>query len=231
MKGFLKYLMAFIILSNSVYSQTRVIKPAKKSYPKSTNLAISGSVTRSVLYLSRNVKEDNDALGYSFSLIYDGAKLFRMSFEYTRYNTINIEPTWYDIHASTAEVNGQIIARFRNNKAYFYPLFGVSYNIFSGYFTGRNDFLGVGEKYKSNTIVSTNWFGVNIGTGYEYRFKAVSLFMDYKMRVGKADRKQLNIMDVCYSFGLRYNLRVPSIYKIFSGTKSRYLLDTEKAEK
>ena len=52
------------------------------------------------------------------------------------------------------------------------------------------------------------------------------------MRVGKSDfQNPLNIMDGCFSFGLRYNLTVPSVYKIFRGTKSRYLLDSKTADK
>ncbi|MCW3078436.1 MAG: hypothetical protein JWO32_3045 [Bacteroidetes bacterium] len=102
--------------------------------------------------------------------------------------------------------------------------------MFSGYFTGRNDFLNLSEKYPVNQNISTNWVGLNVGTGYEYYFKFLSFFVDYKMRVGFSDKHQLNIMDVCYTFGLRYNLKVPSIYKIFSGTRSRYLLDSEPVE-
>jgi hypothetical protein len=217
------FIMFFIC--TSCYSQTRVIKPVKKSRPVSTNLGIGGSITRSVLYLSRNVKENNDAKGYSFSLVYGGARLLRLSTEFTRYRTINIVPTWYNISAATFELNGHLIARFQTDKAYFYPIFGVSYNTFSGFFTGQNDFLHIGEKHSANTTVITRWLGLNIGTGFEYKFKAISAFMDYKMRIGKADRNQLNIMDVCYHFGFRYNLKIPSVYKLFSGTRNRYFLE------
>ncbi|MGZ3919967.1 MAG: hypothetical protein ACXVC7_06740, partial [Bacteroidia bacterium] len=135
------YITLFLLLVSIGHSQTRVIKPAKKKYPKSTNLGIGASMTRSVIYLNRNVKEDNDARGYSFSLIYGGSRMLRTSIEYTHFRSINIEPTWYNIKASTIEANIHIIARFKKTNAFFYPLFGISYNMFSGYFTGRNDFL------------------------------------------------------------------------------------------
>jgi hypothetical protein len=193
-------------------------------------LGIGGALTRSVIYLNRNVKENNDARGYSFSIVYGGSKLLRTSIEYTHYRKLSIEPTWYDIKASTIEANVHILARFKKSKSFFYPLFGVSYNMFSGYFTGRNDFLNLSERYQVNKNINTNWVGLNVGSGYEFNIKPLSFFLDYKMRVGLSERKHLNIMDVCFTFGMRYNLKVPSIYKIFSGTRSRYLLDTEKAE-
>ncbi|MGZ4099299.1 MAG: hypothetical protein ACXVNM_10500 [Bacteroidia bacterium] len=225
------YITLFLLLVSIGHSQTRVIKPAKKKYPKSTNLGIGASMTRSVIYLNRNVKEDNDARGYSFSLIYGGSRMLRTSIEYTHFRSINIEPTWYNIKASTIEANIHIIARFKKTNAFFYPLFGISYNMFSGYFTGRNDFLNLSQRYPVNTNVSTNWFGVNVGTGYEHYIKPFSFFVDYKMRVGESDKKQLNIMDVCFTLGIRCNFIVPSIYKIFRGTRSRYFLDTENVEK
>lgn len=223
-----RILIYIILLSGMIsFAQTRVIKPAKKSRPKTTNLGIGGSFTKSVLYLSRNVKENNDAKGNTISVVYGGSKIFRVSAEYTRFRTVHIAPTWFDIKAATYELNGHVIARFQTDKAYFYPIFGLSYNTFTGFFTGQNDFLQLKEKHKENTIVTTNWLGLNVGTGFEYKFKAISLYMDYKMRIGLADRKQLNIMDVCFHFGARYNLKVPSIYKIFSGTRSRYFLEKD----
>lgn len=226
-----RVLTAFLIFMNVVcFSQTRVIAPVKKPRPRTTNFGIGAGVTRSVVYLNRNVKENNDAHGYSFSLIYGGSNLFRLSAEYTHYQTINIEPTWYNVKASTFELNMHVIARFRKTNAFFYPLAGISYNTFSGYFTGREDYLNLSEKYPRNKTVSTNWTGVNLGTGYEHFIKPISIFVDYKMRVGLANGRDLSIMDVCFSLGIRYNLKVPSVYKLFSGTKSRYLLEKEPAQ-
>jgi len=227
MRGVLLYSM-FFLFCYTLMAQPRMVKP-RKSYPKRTNLAFGGSFTESVLFLSRNVKDNNNAKGYSFSAIYGGAKILRASIEYTYYRPINIEPTWYNINASTIEVNAHVLAKVKNSSALFYPLIGLSYNQFRGFFTGRNDFQNLREKYKANSTVTTNWLGLNIGTGYEQYFGPVSFFIDYKMRVGVNDGpdRRLNIMDVCIGFGLRYNLKVPSFYKIFSTTKGRYFLDTD----
>jgi hypothetical protein len=212
------------------FCQVRTIKPVK-THSRKTNLGVGGGITRSVLFLTRNVKENNDAIGYNGSIIYGGEKIFRGSLEYTYYKKINIQPTWYDIKAYTIEANMHLLARFKKTKAYFYPLFGISYNSFSGYFTGLNDFLNLSDKYKKNQVAKTSWLGLNVGAGYEQYFKQISVFGEYKMRVGKSDgQRQINIMDVCFSCGIRYNIRVPSIYRIFNGTKSRYLLDSKKKE-
>jgi hypothetical protein len=237
MYRFIPYFIFFLFLSGTSFSQRKVVKPVAKQavkpvnkHPKKTNFGMGAGLTRSVIYLARNVKANNDATGFNTSLVYGGAKLTRASLEYTYYRPIDIAPTWYDIHASTVEFNVHIMARFRTKQAYFYPLFGLSYNTFSGTFTGINDFLNLSSLYSKNERVVTRWLGVNLGTGYEYYFKPGSFFLDYKMRVGITEgNKQLNIQDVCISAGLRFNLRVPSFYSLFiyKGTRSRYLLDTE----
>ena len=224
MVKFICYFLCLVVCGNVGVAQVKVVKPVK-TRAKTTNLAIGFGAAKSVLYLNRNVKENNDASGLQASLVYGGSNIFRFSFEYTFYRPIDIAPTWYDIKASTFEANMHVIARFKNTDAIFYPLIGISYNTFSGFFTGKNDFLNLVDKYKPNQRAVTQWLGVNIGTGYELFLKRVSFFLDYKMRVGFTDgKKQLNIIDVCFGGGIRYNLKAPSIYKLFRGTRSRYLL-------
>jgi len=226
-----------LLMGYSSFSQTprKVTKPLPKQntkpvqkHSRKTNLAFGIGVSRSVVYLARNVKPDNDATGLHTSILYGGKKLFRVSLEYTRYKTIDIAPTWYNIKASVIEINGHVLARFRSGNAYFYPLFGFSYNMFSGTYTGIDDYLNLNSLYQKNQRVNTRWFGVNVGTGYEFYFKPGSFFLDYKMRVGVTEGKnQLNIQDVCITAGLRINLKVRSLYGIFMyrDTRSRYLLD------
>jgi hypothetical protein len=217
-------IFCFILSGLFVNAQLKTSKPVK-THSKLSNFAIGIGATKSVIYLNRNVKENNDATGLHFSLIYGENKNLRISTEYSYFFPINIEPTWLNIKAKCIESNLQIIARFTKTKAYFYPIVGLSYNEFNGYFTGRNDFLNLSDKYKINSQVKTVWYGINIGTGYEYYIKSFSLFLDYKMRIGLAEKKQLNIMDVCFTAGIRYNFKVPSLYKLFKGTKSRYMLN------
>ncbi len=228
------YISFVLFIFQNTSAQVKIVKPAKKVHPRTTNFAAGGGLIRSVLFLARNVKENNDAYGYQGSVVYGGSRIFRVGIDYSSYRKINIEPTWYNIKASTIEANVHMLARFKKTKAYFYPLAGLSYNSFSGYFTGLNDFLNLKDKYQVNSIAKTRWLGFNIGSGYEQHFGPVSIYGEYKLRIGVSDgTTQLNIMDVCFNFGARYNLRVPSIYKIasrFSGTKNRYILDAKEVE-
>ncbi len=217
-----------LLFFQTVIGQVRVIKPVK-THPRKTNLAFGTGVMRSFIFLTRNVQDNNDATGFTGSVVYGGEKIFRGCLEFTGYRKIDIVPTWYNIKAYTIELNGQALARFKNTRAYFYPLFGISFNSFKGYFTGKNDFLHLTGKYEPNQVARTNWIGANVGAGYEQYFKRISIFGEYKMRIGRSN-KQLTIMDVCFSAGLRFNLRVPSVYKIFSGTKNRYLLESKDSE-
>jgi hypothetical protein len=208
-------------------SQVKTVKPVNKEKPRNTRLSIGGGITRSVLFLARNVGEDNDAYGANANISYGLTRLMRLNVEYTNYRPINIAPTWYDINAFTVEANMQFISKFQDSKTYFYPLVGISYNVFSGYFTGLNDFLNLRSLYQINQQVKTRWTGVNAGLGIEQFFPPFSVFGECKMRVGVSEGyNDLTIMDVCYSAGIRYNIRTRSLHNLFGGTRSRYLLDT-----
>lgn len=222
----LSYLMLTLFLSSFAMAQLKVVKPIVR-HPKKTNLAFGLGVTRSVVYLSRNIKANNDANGLNTTLVYGGNRLLRVSAEYTYYRTINVEPTWYDVRAQTIEANMHFLARFKSKKAVFFPIVGLSYNVFSGYFTGINDYLHLASLYETNQTAVTRWLGLNVGTGYEYYFKPGSFFIEYKMRVGMTEgTNQVNIQDVCISMGLRFNMRVPTFYTIFKGPRGRYSLNT-----
>lgn len=224
--------IACFVCGPKLYGQQRphTKKPVESSTTKKhrkeegmTNLQIGAGLAGSVLYLSRNIKEDNDALGYTMNVIYGGHKGFRISAQYTTYVPIDIEPTWYNIKANTIEANIEAIVLFKNNKTILYPTAGFSYNTFKGYFTGMDDFLNLKEIYKPNTIVYDQWVGFNVGTGIEHAFGPLVIFADYKMRVGRADRTGgINIMDVCYSGGLRLKIWVPTFHKIYKGMQDKY---------
>jgi hypothetical protein len=233
MRRLLSILMILLFTGSFLQAQRlKVVKPTlTKSKPRYTRLAFGAGITRGSVYLTRNVKSNNDATGFKANIVYGGARLVRTSFEITTYKRINIEPTWYNVRALTLEANVHFLARFKSRKAVFYPLFGLSYNVFEGFFTGQNDYLNLQSVYKLNRVVRTVWVGLNAGVGYEYYFKPGSFFLDYKMRVGMTDgTNQLNIMDVCFSAGLRINMRAPSVYNIFKGTRSRYVLHSREID-
>jgi len=214
---FILHISFAIVFLQNITGQVKIVKPVK-THPKYTNLAISAGVIRSDLFLTRNINNNNDAIGFNGGLVYGGAKSLRFNLEYTYYRKMNIVPTWYDIKATSIELNANVLAQFKKTRTFFYPLFGLSYNSFQG-----------STKYQKNTIARTNWLGVNIGAGFEQRIKQFAIYGEYKMRIGNSG-PQLNILDVCFNAGIRYNLRVPSVYKLFSGTKNRYLLESKETE-
>lgn len=222
----LLFLILLINLSVLLKAQPNVIKKRKIKVVEPARIGVGFGVTRSVLYLSRNIKEQNDATGYTAIITYHTKNSWRFAAEVTRFNPLNIEPTWLGIKAYSYELNAQICARFANSRALFYPLFGLSYNTFTAYFTGINDFMNLRTLYPVQSQVSTNWLGGNVGAGMEYSYKGFTVFATYRMRVGKMERKnQFNIMDVCYGGGIRYDIKLPNSVNIFKGTRGRYNLD------
>lgn len=225
-------LVAFILLgSSTIFAQvkkvakagiaTSTVAPTKleKETPYTRwSLKMGGNI--SVIYLARNTKDKNNEPGYCAGATYEVNNFVRVSALYTRFNPINIKPTWFNVIANTYESNLEIIARFPNNKTLLYPFAGFSYNTFSGYFTGESDYLNLKEYYKVNSTVKSQWLGFNIGTGLEHNFGIVGLFIDYRMRIGKQETA-FNIMDVCYTGGIKIRFPYGKVAKRISNSGSR----------
>lgn len=217
-------LVVCLLFATALKAQLKVVKQPAKKYSKA-NFAFGYGRARSVVYLNRNVKQNNDARGHHFTLMYGSSKQYRFCAEYTNYQLSDIAPTWYHIKANVLELNLHYMARFANSKAMFYPLVGLSYNVFKGYFTGKSDFLNLQSIYQPNSDVVTRWPGLNVGTGFEFYIKRMSVYGDYKMRVGVSEgTEHLNIMDVCFTIGLRYTFRGPALGRLFKDTRKRYFL-------
>lgn len=223
------YVLVLVSLGFHAFGQrqVRVIKPPK-SHPSSTNLGIGMGLTNSAVFLQRNTLDEDNILGLTGCLTYDASKLLRVSVDYTRYQKVDIQPTWYNIRASTLEANVYVLWYSKGGLC-FYPIAGLSYNVFKGYFTGQADFQHLTSRYSSNREITTRWIGVNTGVGMEYPIKPFAIFGSFKLRTGFSEGwSQLNIVDVCFSAGIRYNLKAPSLYKLFKGTGHRYYLDSDK---
>jgi hypothetical protein len=203
-----------MLCSSSVFAQVKkVTNPAAKTGtntpkktldkgPKYTRWSIKGGGNISVIYLARNVKEKNNEPGYCGGLTYEINNFVRVSSLVTSFRPINIEPTWLNVKANTYEANLEILARFPNQKTLLYPFAGFSYNTYSGFFTGQSDYLNLKEYYAVNSTIKNQWLGFNLGTGLEHNFGILGVFIDYRMRIGKQE-KAINIMDVCYTGGLK----------------------------
>lgn len=213
-----------------VFSQVHIVKPVKTN-SKKTNFGVGIGCTRSIVYLARNVNESNDAFGLNAILTYDNGKLLRLTLEYTTFSDLDIKPTWYGVKAKTIESNMYFIAKTNDKRVFFYPLFGISYNMFNAYFTGENDFLNLNALYEPNAFVNTKWWGLNAGVGIDYNLSFGSMYFNYKMRIGNTEGfNQKNIQDVCFTLGFKLNIKGATIYKVFRGTRSRYSLKTKEAQ-
>ncbi len=217
-----------MILTNSAYSQdtktakTHSITPLKKDKtPSLTRWSLKAGANLSVIYLARNIKEKNNEPGYCGGLTYEVNNYIRVSTLYTRFQPTNIAPTWLDVRASSYEMNLEIMAKFPNKKTLLYPFVGLSYNTYRGFFTGESDYLGLREYYKVNTVIKNQWLGLNFGAGIEHNFGILGVFVDYRMRVGK-EEEALNIMDVCYTAGLKITFPYGKLAKTLSNPNDRF---------
>jgi len=224
-------IMIFVCVSQLVCAQTKKKVPVTNpkniktsSLPKErdyTNLSMKVGANNSVIFLARNTKDNNNVLGYCGGFTYDVNDFVRVSSLYTHFKPINIEPTWLNIKANTFELNLEVVAKFPNNKTLLYPFAGFSYNTFKGFFTGQLDYLNLKEYYKVNTEIKNNWLGLNLGTGIEHQFDLLGIFIDYRMRVGKQD-KVINIMDVCYTGGIKIKFPHGKLLKTLTHINDRF---------
>ncbi len=227
----LNYFLSFIIILtiNNSFGQVNhskdlpkktLIVPITKERPY-TKWSAKAGANVSVIFLARNTKDNNNSPGVCGGLTYEVNNFVRVSTLYTQFRPINIEPTWYDINANSYEMNLEVMARFPNKKTLLYPFAGLSYNTFKGFFTGELDYLNLKEFYKSNTTIKNNWLGLNLGTGIEHNFGILGLFIDYRMRVGKQDGS-INIMDVCYTGGVKVRFPYGKIAKSLDHINDRF---------
>jgi len=203
--------------------KTRPIAPPHKKHKevRFTKWSIKAGANIGVLYLSRNTKDRNNEPGYSGGITRDVNDFVRVSGLYTYFKPFDILPTWEHVKGNTYEINLEIIARFPNKKTLLYPFVGLSYNTFSGFFTGKNDYLNLRNYYTINSTINNNWLGINLGSGLEHSFGILGLYIDYRMRIGK-EEKAFNIMDVCYTTGIKVRFPYGKLAKKYSGINDRY---------
>ncbi len=183
--------------------------------------SLKAGANLSVIYLARNVKENNNEPGYCTGLTFEINDFVRVSALYSYFKPINIEPTWLNVRANTYESNFEVLARFPNQKTLLYPFVGLSYNTFTGFFTGQSDYLNLREYYRVNSTIKNKWLGFNLGTGLEHNFGILGIFIDYRMRVGKQE-KAINIMDVCYTAGLKIKFPYGKLAHIIAKPNDRF---------
>ncbi|MBK9284246.1 MAG: hypothetical protein IPM51_07970 [Sphingobacteriaceae bacterium] len=222
------WIATYLISTNLMVAQLHTVKPIVKK-EKNTNLSIAASFVRSEIFLEQKIKEDSKPPGVSLRLAYSGKKITRLEIEYVHFFPRIIEPKWYAMNLNSLEANCHFTTRFNNTNAMFYPLIGISYYSFSGYFSGKNDSKNVARLYMPGTTILLNMLALNIGTGYEHRIKKIGLFAEYKLRFAGDNWgiKNFGIKDVCIAGGIKYYMHVKSLGTIFKGTRNRYFLNTD----
>ena len=228
MRGF--FIVAFFwIPFVFLNAQIHTVKPVKKE-GSTAFIGIGAGVARSEIFLEQKIKEDTKPTGLFFQLVYGSKRTARYSFTYIHYFPKTIEGKWHNMSFNSAEINCHFTAKFENSNAEFYPLVGASYNVFSAYFTGRNDSKNVTVLYPPNSVVELKWIGLNVGTGYEYRIKKFGFMAEFKLRFSGDDLsfKNFGIRDVIVSTGIKYYLNLQPLNKYFKGTRNRYFLNSNQ---
>lgn len=186
---------------------------------------IGAGVSKSVVFLTRNIKEFNDAYGIYLQFSFNSInKLLRNEISFSNYNKIQIEPTWKNVKSWIFEHNINFMARFIKTDAMLFPTLGWCVSHYEGFFTGISDVQGLRARFNPNTLVSQYWFGLTFGVGAEKVFYPFSVGMYYKMRISNGDLiDKLSIVDVCYHFFIKYYFK-RFFSKKYLGPRGRYIL-------
>jgi outer membrane protein assembly factor BamA len=232
MKVTYRYFVLFFFVVTRIYlfPQERNYKDQRLTDKYLFELGLAGGLSKSVVFLTRNINEFNDAYGLYLQLsVNRPKKLIRNEISFTNYRKIQIEPTWKDVKSWTIEHNVNFMARFVKTDAYLFPTAGWCFSRYEGFFTGVSDVQGLRAKFRPNTNVRQYWAGLNFGVGAEKIFYPFSIGMYYKMRVSNGDLiDKLSIVDVCYHFFAKYYFK-----RIFSkkylGPRGRYILKTNES--
>ena len=118
--------LIIVLISNTSIAQTRkILKAAPTKTIAAKPIDLGRPFTRwslktggniSVIYLARNVKDNNNEPGFCGGLNYEVNNFVRVSTLFTRFRPINIEPTWLNVKANSYEMNVEVVARFPNKK-------------------------------------------------------------------------------------------------------------------
>src|SRR5574338_330525 len=101
-------MIVLLLLCMQAASQVKVVRQHKPSGPgkyRTSKLGRGVGRARSVLFLMRNFKQDNDAHGWNVSAAYNLNRVMRINAEYIWYNPIDIAPTWYNVKGRSIECN------------------------------------------------------------------------------------------------------------------------------
>jgi len=202
--------LLFLFSTLASYSST-----SKDSTAHRTRFFILGGITWSAIDLNHyNITDPKPGLN---ARIYSYLKSnVRLAGEYTYALKHNDPPTWTNVVAQNAELNVHITGTVNNTQLAFYALTGASMQFWKGEFTGIADQAGVNVVVDAGEIESYTSFLANFGCGFEKNFRHFGFFGEFKFRLNQSDSNvKIKINDVVYGAGVKVNIRMKNINKLF----------------
>ncbi|HXB39711.1 MAG TPA: hypothetical protein VNZ49_04165 [Bacteroidia bacterium] len=211
--------LAQLLLCHDGFSQ----QPAKnKKIQKFSRLSVGSSIIRT--HLRNTFSDDIYPITYEGRLYFGSNDMFRGLINIESQPLINFKPEWVNIRSTFFDLQGNILFYFSNRKGIFYIIGGVSYQRYSGNYTGYGSISRM-MPYMDKEFKG-NYFGGISGFGFELKvYLNISLYAETRFRMmwfdEKLDRntKTLVISDqLCV--GIKINL--PELHKIFRGPNDKY---------
>lgn len=200
-------LLSGIFISNSMVAQTLYSNTGGTTYTKKVKFYLAGGTTFSVLDIEREGSDKpRNCFNVRACLLLNNK--FRVLAE-TAWHRYDLSPTWTNIQWNNFEIDFHYIGHFEESSTGIYLLTGIGVQNWSGLFTGVNDYNRVGETVEPNTRHGYTWGTLNAGCGVEKDFDKIGIFGEFKLRGRKKNFfTPVNIIDVVYTVGVRYNFNL-----------------------
>ena len=165
---------------------------------------IGGGLSFSTININKDM-EGHARCGLNLKAGMKFSPVCRITSEFTNQFSYNIEPSWKHINSQSYELNANFLANLEGADASFYTITGISYQRWSGDFTGINHFYHLIDLGTTPKTYSYSWGSFIAGCGFEKKLNEFSLFGEFKYRISKKQvNVPLNIIDAGYTIGLKY---------------------------
>jgi hypothetical protein len=202
------------------------IHPIKKSkeinagpphgyYVPNTNrwtFSMAGSVMRTHLNFNKSDIEDTYSNAVEGRLLIDNGKSFRIAISGEHVPKVNLDPVWMNIKSNFINLDFHYVRRGEGSKSFFYGIFGITTEFWSGFYTGQNDQV-MNLRYFHNFInkqYSTVYPGISMGIGCEVKIgDYIGLYGEWRVRVCQTEKIRdinIGINDHLVNLGLKIDL-------------------------
>ncbi|HEU4718005.1 MAG TPA: hypothetical protein VFU15_09235 [Bacteroidia bacterium] len=141
--------------------------------------------------------------GISLMTGFQRHRWFMWTAEYSRYFTHTASPSFDNIKAWNAEMNGIFLMNVGESYVIFRAIFGASLLDWNGRFIGPT--LNDNNKWSIGMNIHQSWIAANLGCGFEYNIcHGLIASADYRARFASKNGDLISISDTAYFIGLRY---------------------------